>query len=160
MKKRNFVRWNLSWSCKSYGCSTFKEWCSKRSTGHTYTSTKKCNISIIRKGNRFYIIDDGKEYEAHLVAEGLQKMATILYLCINGELKPESILFWDEPESNMNPTLISIIVDLIVELAKNIKCRYLYPHMIICCHTSYQWLQNILLRKVLKCDSSAFTKWP
>lgn len=84
---------------------------------------KKCNISIIKKGNRFYIIDDGKEYEAHLVAEGLQKMATILYLCINGELKPESILFWDEPESNMNPTLISIIVDLIVELAKKYKVQ-------------------------------------
>ena len=50
-------------------------------------------------------------------------MATILYLCINGELKPESILFWDEPESNMNTTLISIIVDLIVELAKKYKVQ-------------------------------------
>lgn len=57
------------------------------------------------------------------MAEGLQKMATILYLCINGELKPESILFWDEPESNMNPTLISIIVDFIVELAKKYKVQ-------------------------------------
>lgn len=78
---------------------------------------KKWNISVLRKGNRFYIIDDGKEYEAHLVAEGLRKMATLLYLSINGELKPGSILFWDEPESNMNPTLISIIVDLLIELA-------------------------------------------
>ena len=57
------------------------------------------------------------------MAEWLQKMATILYLCINGELKPESILFWDEPESNMNTTLISIIVDLIVELAKKYKVQ-------------------------------------
>lgn len=78
---------------------------------------KKWNISVLRKGNRFYIIDDGKEYEAHLVAEGLRKMATLLYLSINGELKPGSILFWDEPESNMNPTLISIIADLLIELA-------------------------------------------
>lgn len=78
---------------------------------------EKWKINVIRKGNRFYMIEDNKEYEAHLVAEGLRKIATILYLCINGELKPNSILFWDEPESNMNPTLISIIVDLLIEMA-------------------------------------------
>lgn len=83
----------------------------------------KWNISVARKGNRFYVIDDGKEYEAHLVAEGLRKMATILYLCINGELKPGSILFWDEPESNMNPALISVIVDLLVEMAKKYEVQ-------------------------------------
>lgn len=84
---------------------------------------QKWKITVERKGNRFYVIDDGKEYEAHLVAEGLRKMATILYLCINGELKPESILFWDEPESNMNPALITIIVDLLVELARKYKVQ-------------------------------------
>lgn len=78
----------------------------------------KWNLDVKRKGSRFYLIDDSKEYEAHLVAEGLRKVATILYLCINGELKPGSVLFWDEPESNMNPNLISIIVDLLVELAQ------------------------------------------
>lgn len=84
---------------------------------------KKWNISVVRKGNRFYVIDGDKEFEAHLVAEGLRKMATLLYLCINGELKPDSILFWDEPESNMNPTLISVIVDLLVELAKKYRVQ-------------------------------------
>ncbi|MBD3589519.1 ATP-binding protein [Bacteroides sp. GM023] len=78
----------------------------------------KWNIDVMRKGNRFYVLDDSQEYEAHLVAEGLRKVATILYLCINGELRPGSILFWDEPESNMNPNLISIIVDLLMELAR------------------------------------------
>lgn len=80
---------------------------------------KKWNVSVVRKGNRFYVIEDQEEYEAHLVAEGLRKMATILYLCFNGELKPNSVLFWDEPESNMNPALISTIADLLVELARN-----------------------------------------
>lgn len=80
---------------------------------------EKWNVKVLRKGNRFYVIEDGKEYEAHLVAEGLRKIATLLYLCINGELRPGNILFWDEPESNMNPTLISTIVDLVVELSKN-----------------------------------------
>lgn len=79
---------------------------------------EKWKVKVLRKGNRFYVVEDGKEYEAHLVAEGLRKMATLLYLCINGELKQGNILFWDEPESNMNPTLISTIVDLLVELSK------------------------------------------
>ncbi|WP_294453138.1 AAA family ATPase [uncultured Bacteroides sp.] len=79
---------------------------------------EKWNINVIRKGNRFYVIDEGKEYEAHLVAEGLRKLATIIYLCINGELRSDTVLFWDEPESNMNPTLISVIVDMLIELSK------------------------------------------
>lgn len=79
----------------------------------------KWNINVIKKGNSFYIWDDSKEYEAHLVAEGLRKVATLLYLCLNGELKPDSILFWDEPESNLNPALISIIVDLLMSFAQN-----------------------------------------
>lgn len=78
---------------------------------------ERWKIEVVRKGNRFYVIEENKEYEAHLLAEGLRKLATIFYLCMNGELKPNSILFWDEPESNMNPNLISIIVDLLVELA-------------------------------------------
>lgn len=84
---------------------------------------EKWNINVVRKGNRFYVIDNDKEYEAHLVAEGLRKMATILYLCVNGELKPDSVLFWDEPESNMNPTLITIIVDLLIELSQKFNVQ-------------------------------------
>lgn len=79
---------------------------------------EKWKVKVVRKGNRFYVIEEGQEYEAHLVAEGLRKLATILYLCINGELRRDSVLFWDEPESNMNPTLISTIVDLLMELAR------------------------------------------
>ncbi|MFV0270994.1 MAG: AAA family ATPase [Macellibacteroides fermentans] len=79
----------------------------------------KWNIQVVKRNNRFYIIEEGKEYEAHLVAEGLRKMATMLYLVINGELKENSILFWDEPEANLNPSLISVVAELLVNLAKN-----------------------------------------
>jgi len=90
----------------------------KKATGMLAPILDKWNINVTRKGNRFYLVDDAKEYEAHLVAEGLRKVATILYLCMNGELRPGNILFWDEPESNMNPNLISMITDLLVELAQ------------------------------------------
>lgn len=96
---------------------------------------KEWNINVERRGNRFYVIDNEKEYEAHLVAEGLRKIATILYLSINGELKPGSILFWDEPEANMNPTLIAIIVDLLLELAKKYKIQiFLTTHDYLLSH--------------------------
>lgn len=74
-------------------------------------------IKVEKRNNRFYIIDDGKEYEAHLVAEGLRKVATLLYLVGNGELKKNSILFWDEPEANLNPSLISVVSELLCLLA-------------------------------------------
>lgn len=79
----------------------------------------KWDIQVIQKNNRFYVIEQGKEYEAHLVAEGLRKVATILYLVSNGELKENSILFWDEPEANLNPSLISVIADLLLSLNKH-----------------------------------------
>lgn len=80
---------------------------------------KSWNVQVVKKNNRFYIIENQKEYETHLVAEGLRKIATILYLVSNGELKSQSILFWDEPEANLNPTLISIISELLISLASH-----------------------------------------
>jgi len=80
---------------------------------------KNWNVQVIKKNNRFYIIENQKEYEAHLVAEGLRKIATILYLVSNGELRSQSILFWDEPEANLNPTLISVISELLISLASH-----------------------------------------
>lgn len=38
----------------------------------------------------------------------------------------------------MNPTLISIIVDFIVELAKKYKVQVFVSTHDFCCHTSYQ----------------------
>lgn len=78
----------------------------------------KWNIEVVRRGNQFYVMEHGKEYEAHLLAEGLRKVATIIYLCINGEITRGTTLLWDEPESNMNPALISVIVDLLIGLSK------------------------------------------
>lgn len=56
--------------------------------------------------------------EAHLVAEGLRKLASILYLILNGEINANTVLFWDEPESNLNPALIRVVAEFIRELQK------------------------------------------
>lgn len=79
---------------------------------------EKWHFEVARHGNRFYVVEEGKELEAHLVAEGIRKVATLVYLVINGELKPGSVLFWDEPEANLNPSLISVMADLLMALAR------------------------------------------
>ena len=74
---------------------------------------------IIKENGRFYLKNDTGKMEAHLVAEGLRKIASVMYLITNGCLSANSILFWDEPESNLNPKLIHIICDLLLQLANN-----------------------------------------
>lgn len=39
--------------------------------------------------------------------------------------------FWDEPEANINPLYISIIVDMLLELQRK-EVQILLQHMIIC----------------------------
>lgn len=76
-------------------------------------------VKVIKENNRFYIKDGTGKIEAHLVAEGIRKLSSIMYLILNGELSKNSVLFWDEPEANLNPALIKVVANLIILLAKN-----------------------------------------
>jgi Recombinational DNA repair ATPase (RecF pathway) len=79
---------------------------------------KELNFKVIQANGRFYIKDEYRQIEAHLVAEGFRKLASVMYLILNGELKENSILFWDEPEANLNPTLIKVVVLFMLELSR------------------------------------------
>lgn len=72
---------------------------------------------VVLRGNRFYLQVGDDWMEAHLLAEGLRKIASVAYLLSNGSLTQDGIFFWDEPEANLNPTLITMVVDLLLELA-------------------------------------------
>ncbi len=67
----------------------------------------------------FYINDGNTSYKAKLSAEGFRKIAQIIQLIKNGSLKSNSILFWDEPEVNLNPRYIKVVVQFLQTLAKN-----------------------------------------
>jgi ABC-type transport system involved in cytochrome c biogenesis ATPase subunit len=70
------------------------------------------------KGPRFYVnLGDGPR-EAHLVAEGLRKIAALAYLVENGSIEPGSVLLWDEPETNLNPRLIAKLAEALRGLAE------------------------------------------
>jgi predicted ATPase len=51
-----------------------------------------------------------------MIAEGLRKIGTISYLFKNGSLNKNCILFWDEPEANLNPKFIKYIAELFIYL--------------------------------------------
>ena len=42
----------------------------------------------------------------HLIAEGWRKLGMLARLIATGSLPEKACLFWDEPESNLNPKLI------------------------------------------------------
>ncbi len=76
--------------------------------------------SVVQKGERFYVKSKKGErsFEAHLLAEGHRKIAALVHLINNGSIDKDTILFWDEPEANLNPRLIKHIALFLRELAK------------------------------------------
>lgn len=91
---------------------------------------------VVEKGGRFYV----GHLEAHLVAEGHRKLASITRLLANGELAPGRVLLWDEPEANLNPSLIAGLADLIVELSRA-------GVQIICASHDYLFTQTLALHE-------------
>jgi predicted ATP-dependent endonuclease of OLD family len=75
---------------------------------------------IILDNDRFYLLEkDGNRREITLVAEGLRKLGIIFHLINNGTIQKNSVIFWDEPEANLNPKLIAMIVDMLITLSEN-----------------------------------------
>jgi len=72
---------------------------------------------ITVEDDRFYVKSSAGKIEAHLVAEGLRKLATVMYLALNGSLTDSTVLFWDEPEASLNPRYVTILADMLRTLA-------------------------------------------
>lgn len=74
---------------------------------------------IIQRDKKFYLNVAGEgSFEMGLVSEGYKKLATIVYLIQSGSLSKGSILFWDEPETNMNPRMVEPIAQALGALAR------------------------------------------
>lgn len=71
---------------------------------------------VLLEQGRFYIRNKSGKLEAPLLAEGLRKIGTLAQLVVNDTLKPRSIIFWDEPEANLNPALIKTVAKTIMAL--------------------------------------------
>jgi predicted ATPase len=75
-------------------------------------------VMVDSHSGRFYLQLPGEgNVEMPLVAEGLRKLAMLARLISSGVLLEQGYLFWDEPETNLNPKLIKTIAQCIVNLA-------------------------------------------
>lgn len=74
---------------------------------------------IVQRDKKFYLKIKGEgEFEMGLLSDGYRKLSMIVYLILSGSLNKDTVLFWDEPETNMNPKMIRPVVQAIVALAK------------------------------------------
>lgn len=72
--------------------------------------------SIRTEGEHFFLGAGDKGLEFSLVAEGFRKLALLSLLIRNGSIAEGSILFWDEPEANLNPRLLGLVIEILLEL--------------------------------------------
>lgn len=71
------------------------------------------------KGTFYIKKDSGLKIEFSMEAEGLRKFGLLWRLIRNGLFTKNTVLFWDEPEANINPANLPSIVDTILELHRN-----------------------------------------
>ncbi len=90
------------------------------------TAARKKYLDVLQKistgkvtlqDDRFYLKPGTQaKLEFNLVAEGLRKIALLWQLIKNGTLEKGSVLFWDEPEANINPKYIPVLAELLIML--------------------------------------------
>jgi predicted ATPase len=77
------------------------------------------NGTIQSEDGRFYFHPtQGGKFRVGLAAEGFRKLGTLIHLLANDTLSPQTTLFWDEPESNLNPALLRTLAAILAELAR------------------------------------------
>lgn len=75
-------------------------------------------VEMDAPSGRFYLRVTGEgSMEMPLVAEGIRKFAMLARLINTGVLLGHGYLFWDEPETNLNPKLMRTLAQCIVHLA-------------------------------------------
>ena len=74
--------------------------------------------SVTVENEEFYLRNRRGNLEFSLLAEGVRKLALLWLLIHNGSLTTGSVLFWDEPETNLNPSLFGIAMETILELQR------------------------------------------
>ena len=76
---------------------------------------------VLERNDRFYLRQSGhgaSNTEMPLVAEGWRKLAMLARLIATGSLADKDALFWDEPESNLNPKLIREVAKAILRVCE------------------------------------------
>ena len=83
---------------------------------------------IVQKSEQFFLKNRQGELEFTLLAEGMRKLGLIWLLIQNGTLIEGATLFWDEPEANLNPGMLSVVAEILLQLQRNGVQIFLATH--------------------------------
>jgi len=75
-------------------------------------------IEYDETAKRWFFKKGKQRFSIGVTAEGIKKIAILDTLLGNGQLDEDSIIFIDEPESNLHPTAISAFLDIIALLSQ------------------------------------------
>ncbi len=99
---------------------------------------------VIVEDDLFYVIKkDGRKVDFSLEAEGLRKLGLLWKLIRNGMLEKDAVLFWDEPEANLNPELYPLVAEILLALQKNGVQIFIATH-------SYNFAKYLEIRRTDK----------
>ncbi len=70
------------------------------------------------RNEEFFLRSRQGNIEFSLLAEGIRKLGLLWVLLRNGSLPSGSVLFWDEPETNLNPKLFGVVIDVLLKLQR------------------------------------------
>ncbi|MCL2152743.1 MAG: ATP-binding protein [Oscillospiraceae bacterium] len=92
----------------------------QRNTGGTIAGIIGGYIEWVQSEGTFYTVrTDGMRIPFSVEASGFKKLGYLGLLITSGQLESGTVLFWDEPENSLNPELVPILVDVLLELSRN-----------------------------------------
>ena len=98
---------------------------------------------VMIEEEEFFLSNRQGNLEFTLLAEGMRKLGLLWILIQNGTLLKGSVLFWDEPEANLNPKMYGVLMEILLELQRSGVQVFLATH-------DYVILKELDLRKTRK----------
>ena len=75
--------------------------------------------TVVFDGSKFYLRHQDGKMEMSLVAEGFRKIGMLAQLINTGQLLDTGCLFWDDPESNLNPKIIRKVAEAVFYISRS-----------------------------------------
>ncbi len=101
---------------------------------------KTIDGKVTTKKEEFFLRNAQGNLEFTLLAEGMRKLGLLWVLIQNRALIDGSVLFWDEPETNLNPKLYGPVIDILLNLQRGGVQIFIATH-------DYAILKELDLRK-------------
>jgi hypothetical protein len=79
---------------------------------------KAIDGKVVVSNEEFFLKNKQGNLEFTLLAEGIRKLGLLWTLIQNGTLLDGSVLFWDEPETNLNPRMFGALMQTMLDLQR------------------------------------------